>query len=212
MPVLRPTPPDDVTRAYEEGLRTLLSPPIRSKYVGDPALIPTRPDVIPAGTNQLFQSPQQVYVLGLSHLECEPDIKDARFDSWRLFTPTNAGKTAFTRIAHRHGKWKLTALFYGVRVPQLLKTTTDIDQLPAVQKGDFEFRVLAIPSLNKEYAWLSAKTPDTTDVIVPLANARTLLVPDTNVPAPQSLEVPDFLSTIASLVKKRMSARGSEVG
>jgi hypothetical protein len=212
MPVLRPTPPDDVTQAYEEGLRTLLSPPIKSAYVGDPALIPTRPDVIPAGTDQLFQSPQQVYVLGLSHLECEPNIEDARFDSWRLFTPTNAGKTAFARIAHRHGQWKLTALFYGVRVQQLLQTTISIDTLPAVQKSDFEFRVLAVPGLNKEYVWLSAKTPDTTDVIVPLANARNPLVPDTNVPAPQILEVPDFLSTIGSLVKARMSAARSEVG
>jgi hypothetical protein len=213
--LLKPTPPPEVTTAFEDGLITLLDGPNHGSagqitdqyYVGGPPAIPSQADVgfVPGGPPP-GHDPQQVFVLGLSDLATQPGTAAARQDGWRLFAGNSQGKTCLGRVVQLPtGGWKLTSCFWGDRVWFALLASQALGTLAAVLPADYELRVLRIPGLNLEAFWLVAQPPGFGDLIVPFqANIPGLTKSGT-------IAIADFLSTIGPMVKQRMSSPQSDV-
>ena len=205
MALLNPTPPQAVTAAVQDGLRTLIAGQIAHKYyVGGPPGIPSPADVgFVGGTPPVGHNPQQVFVLGLSGLATALGTASARPDGWRLFAGNSQGKTVLCRVVERPpGRWRLTGCSWGDQVWNALQTSQRLGVLAPVQQGNYELRVLTIPGLNLETFWLVAQTPAADDLVVPYQANQSILRESQSGP----IQMATFLSVIGPMVTKRMSA------
>jgi hypothetical protein len=215
MALLKPTPPPEVTTAFQEGLITLLDGPNQGSagritdqyYVGGPPAIPSQADVgFVSGAPPPGHDPQQMFILGLSDLATQPGTAAARQDGWRLFAGTSQGKTCLGRVVQRPPSgWKLSSCFWGDRVWTALLASQALGSVAAVLPGDYELRVLRIPGLNLEAFWLVAQPPRSGDLVVPFQASIPGLIRS------GTIAIGDFLSTIGPMVKQRMSSPKSDV-
>jgi hypothetical protein len=217
MALLTPTPPPEVTTAFQEGLTTLLDGPNRGSagqityqhYLGGPPAIPSQADVgFVSGAPPPGHDPQQVFVLGLSDLVRQPGTAAARQDSWRLFAGNTQGKTCMGRVVQRSpGGWKLTSCLWGDQVWSALLASQAIATLAAALPADYELRVLRIPGINLEAFWLVAQPPASGDLVVPFQANQSIL----SLGRSGTIELGTFLSVVGPMVIKRMLAPKSAI-
>ena len=226
MALLTPTPPQAVSEAFRDGLRTLfgelltvlknlnpgdvgaiLNQTLNKHFLGGPPEIPSLADLGLLGEALLDHNQQQVFTLGLSDLASEDS---PRLIGWRLFAGNNQGKTVLGHIIQpAAGGWKLTGCFYRDRVWDVLQASLALGSLPAVQQGDYELRLLTIPGLNLEAFWLVAKQPDQSDLVVPFPAAPNQPISGLNTAG--TFTMANFQSIVSPLAKQRTSSPPSHV-
>jgi hypothetical protein len=213
MALITPIPPPAVTRAFREGLITLLAGPshgsagtiLRQGNAGSNAAIPSQADVGLLGGITPEHDPQQIFALGLSHLASGSGMAAALPAGWRLYAGNAPGKICHGRVIERHpGDWKLTACFWGDRVWNAFQESLGLRSLPAVQTANYELRLLAIAGLNLEAFWLVAQQSGLPDFVVPFPAAPLQPIPGLNVTG--DIRMADFLSVVVPLAKQRMTA------
>jgi len=212
MALLKPTPPPEVTTAFQEGLITLLDGPNSGSagqityqhYLGSPPAIPSQADVgFVSGSPPPGHDPQQVFVLGLSDLATQPGTAAARQDGWRLFAGNSQSKTCLGRVVQDpQSGWKLTSCFWGDRVWTALLASQALGGVAAFLPADYELRRRG---LDLEAFWLVAQPPSSGDLIIPFQAGIPGLAKS------GTIAIADFLSILGPMVKQRMSSTKSDV-
>lgn len=171
--------PAGVAPAFVEGLLKLLSglAPVvgglagtlqqnfQTHFIGSPPALPSAAELGLSGIESPGYNPQQIYVLSLADLANNADPHPA---GWQLFVGRQQGKTLLCHVTQStQGSWELAACLYGDRVWDTLQGSLALANLPAVQKANYEVRLLAIRALNLEAFWLVANPPGSGDLVVP---------------------------------------------
>jgi hypothetical protein len=219
MSLVNPTPPPAVAEAFSAGLPDFLSGPsfgpagalTRQKFAGSAPSLPSPADISPDGILR-NHDPQPVFILGLNDVVENNGIGAAKAAGWRFFAGDAKFKTVMGRVTRRPPslQWSLTAAYYGEpvadrdRVWDVLQASHSLVELPEVQTGTFELRILAIPGLNLEVFWLMAHSAGSSDLAVPFPAPPKQPIPELN----DSVVLPmtSFLTKIAPLAQFRSSA------
>jgi hypothetical protein len=208
MPLRRPSPQFDITRAFVLELAAFLSNPgdtsRREGFAGEPPSIPTLADL---GPDALLQPVgEQVFVLALNTIAGNANINEATPAGWRFFAGTSPAKTVMGRVSRRQSSlpWRLTGVYYGDRVYAARQASLALEQLDEVRAADYEVRVLSIPGLNLEAFWLTAQNPGPADLVVPFPASPNQKLKILNQKVVYSL--PTFLGTIRPLALLQLNA------
>jgi|HubBroStandDraft_5_1064220.scaffolds.fasta_scaffold69770_2 hypothetical protein len=177
MSLIEPAPPADCTAAFSATLPQFLTGAaglIKESYLGVKPPVPDQSQIGIAPPR-----PQQVFVLDLNEAAHNPGRIDPPAAGWRIFAGSGQNSTVMGRMMQIPPSltWKLTGVFYGVRVAQALDASQNLGVLPAVTKSDYVLRVLAVPGLNLEAFWLVAQSPATADLVIPFPAATAQPIP-----------------------------------
>jgi hypothetical protein len=175
MPLFKPVPPTTATEAFRAGLSGFLSGPAFGRAgkiahqndIGGIPVLPTEADF--GGPGPWDHDPQQVFTLGLSHLQTAADTNAAKPAAWRYFAGNAYGKTVLGHCSAdaATGLWELASLSYGDRVWQALRASQSLDLQPGISLAhSYELRVLKIPGLLLEAFWLVSSTGGTDLAVV----------------------------------------------
>jgi hypothetical protein len=164
--LIAPVPPAACAAAYSAQVPMFLSG--RSgiselNYLGTAPFIPSLADVS-AGVPLA----QQVFQLSLNAAAYNTGVINPPAAGWRFLAGPASGPVLGRMVQIPPSQtWKLTGVFFGLRVSDLLMAIQPLYLLPEVATNNYELRVLAIPGLNLEVFWLAAQKVGTSDLIVP---------------------------------------------
>jgi hypothetical protein len=135
----------------------------QQNYLGTAPFIPS-----PAQLGPGVPVAQQVFLLSLKAAAYNTGVINPPANGWR-FLAGNASAPILGRVVQipPAQTWKLTGVFFGLRVSDALMATQPLSSLPEVANNDYELRVLAVPGLNLEAFWLAAQNAGSPDLIVP---------------------------------------------
>lgn len=163
MPLRLPPPPPDgleIIRAALEGLLSTPSPTARALSVG------TEED---AGSGLATAAPHLVYFVGLDDMAQGRILSAARPTSWRyiLLDGDRAHAAAELAINDDGEVEGFSHVDGGTFVESTVVGVAFAERLEASRGGDYELRLLSVPSLYLVALWLHG----TDDLLVPLAPA-----------------------------------------
>ena len=160
MALLNSIPPDDVRKAFGDGVAAMSRPagsPIQAAAAGAGGLPPA-------------QHVHRVFTATLQDLASGGGLGALRDVGWRFLTESPAGTALAGEVQAPAGAGRalgLTRLGHGAVPAELLKGVAGLARsLPEVTKDDYEPRALEIPSLLIQAYWL--KSAAGSDLIVPI--------------------------------------------
>src|SRR5215468_6718442 len=116
-------------------------------------------------------APHTVYELGLGDVAAGAGLDKARPIAQRYLLvqanrPVAAAEIAVARDAPAS---RFAQLNDGPFVAGTQTAIAEAEQLPAVQRGDYELRLLRIPALYVVALWLASTDPSAGDLVIPIA-------------------------------------------
>jgi hypothetical protein len=191
MPLEFPAPPKESLVSLSEGLGRL---PASSKYAfTTEAAGGGRPDI---------SLPHQVFVLNPEQIRAGAGLDSATPTSWRyLLNQDSSGlladsATATAEVMDQDGAHVFSNVQHGWMANAMRRAVGIAQEIPTVQNGAFEFRVLRIPAVRIDSIWLK-NTAAAGDLLVPIRSA----VPTLS--AFQAYSGDDFLSKLREFLDKQ---------
>jgi len=177
MPLVKPTPPTDVSAAINDGfLAFSIGSNTGIQRQGDVA----QPPIMPAASQaELPIDAQAVYVLNLADAATIAGTAAAAPAGWRFFAGNTAPKLVLGWISRpdSSGKRRVTAAYTGDRVWAGYEAMANLALLPELQAHNYELRILMAPALNLEAFWLVSQDAGAPDLIAPFASDPMHLIP-----------------------------------
>jgi hypothetical protein len=176
MSLITPVPPAACAAAFSAQVPMFLSGASgvsEQNYLGAAPHVPSLADITPG-----VPVAQQVFQLSLNAAGYNTGAINPAAAGWRFLAgpPSNPVLGRMVQIPPSQA-WKLTGVFFGLRVSEALLAVQPLYVLPDVVTNDYELRVLAVPGLNLEVFWLAAQKAGTSDLIVPFPSASSQIIP-----------------------------------
>jgi hypothetical protein len=147
-----------------------------------------------------------IYTLGLNDIAHGAGLRAAQLDadSWRLLAGAS-NLSAATEVGRGPtGEWKVTSTSQGPRIDEALRAAqlaiSDWQRRPELEQGNFQLRILSIPSLVTEAFWLKSEGGGS-DFVIPYHTLIRGLEPGT------TLSEKDFLSKTLGVARQRTAKR-----
>ncbi len=196
MSLITPVPPAACSAAFSAQVPMFLSGASgisAQNYLGTAPFIPDL-----AGISPGVPLAQQVFQLSLNAAAYNPGTINPPAAGWRFLAGPPSGPVLGRMIQIPPSRdWKLTGVFFGFRVSELLMAVQPLYVLPDVVTNDYELRVLAVPGLNLEVFWLVGQKTGSSDLIVPFPSASSQIIPSLRSQLPYKMVT--FLALIKPL-------------
>jgi hypothetical protein len=156
LPLFIPESPINSQTAAQDGLRRLSG---RSERFAS---------ILGGGAPPELSRPHRVYTFGISDLLAGVNLEDAKIAGWRyLVTPSSGGpppsqSRPVAEVSDVGGAPHFASYHEGWLGDLTDKAIDAVEQMPAVENGNFELRMLRIPAIKVDSLWLKSQnqSPD----------------------------------------------------
>jgi len=181
MPIKSSQPPTEALEALQTGATRMRYVP-GTEVTEPPPLAPTR-NVVQQDDAGV---PHQVFHLSLDDVLVGKGVSDARATGWRFLL---GGRTSAHNgtVADVHGEgiaFEFGGLNHGPQAVKMMDVLQQAERLPEVRDGDFEPRLLRVPSLYVDAIWLKERQTGR-DLIIPIPPSLPPLVVGRHYSAPE---------------------------
>jgi len=192
MPIKSSQPPNQAIDALQAGATRLRSVP--GTEVTEPRPLSLTRNVVQQGDAGV---PHQVFHLSLDDVLAGKGVSEARATGWRFLLGQQSAHNGTVADVHGDGvAFEFGGLHHGPQAVKMIEVLQQAERLPGVRDGDFEPRLLRVPSLYVDAIWLKERRTGQ-DLIIPIPPSLPPLV------VGQQYSAPDF----EAVLKQEAAAR-----
>jgi len=183
MPLIRPSPPKAVWKAYKAGRKEMID-------------LDRSPTDLPDGL------PEPIYVLQLADIAAGHGISTAKPMAWRFYAGSPRGPAVSLTVGEpaRGAKPRMTSMSHGQYVQKAFHEVHQVEGIPQVKRHNYELRRLTVPGVLGGL-WLASPT-GSGDLVLPYATQLHGLK------RMRSYKAETFLEIVRAYARKRLAHSG----